>query len=586
MIQKLRYIFNRKDKIKIFFLMIMIIIGSFLQLLGVTAFMPFIEIVMEPGKIFETEITAMVYQRLNLSSTDVFLAIMAVAIIGVYIIKNIYLSILQNSILKFSYRTRMNLAVRLLTTYMHEPYIFHLGKNIAELQRSLQVDTNQFMMLVNNTLQIIAEAMVCIVIGLYLFDTSHSITGAVLGLMAVCLGLFLFISKKVSTKLGEENQRYNALLFQWINQSLGGIKEVKVLQREEFFIDSYRKNYKKLIRGARINELLSAVPRYIMEAVCITGLLVAVIIKMFFGFAGKEVSDFIPQLAVFAVASFQLLPAIGKMNAFANSIMYCLPSLDMIYNDLREIEKMPENLQPAKREGKKRTFQNGIHVEHVTYQYPGAERPVLKDVDINIPIGSTVALIGASGAGKTTLADIILGLLPPCEGRIMADDMNVYDDLAEWHRHLGYIPQSIYLSDDTIRNNIAFGIPEAEIDEKKIKAALEKAQLTEFVDSLEKGADTFVGDRGVRLSGGQRQRIGIARALYHDPDILVLDEATSALDNETEQAVMEAIESLQGTKTMIIIAHRLTTIRNADAIYEIGEGIAVKREKDEVIKEG
>jgi len=342
MIQKLRYIFNRKDKIKIFFLMIMIIIGSFLQLLGVTAFMPFIEIVMEPGKIFETEITAMVYQRLNLSSTDVFLAIMAVAIIGVYIIKNIYLSILQNSILKFSYRTRMNLAVRLLTTYMHEPYIFNLGKNIAELQRSLQVDTNQFMMLVNNTLQIVAEAMVCIVIGLYLFDTSHSITGAVLGLMVVCLGLFLFISKKVSTK------RYNALLFQWINQSLGGIKEVKVLQREDFFIDSYRKNYKKLIRGARINELLSAVPRYIMEAVCITGLLVAVIIKMFFGFAGKEVSDFIPQLAVFAVASFQLLPAIGKMNAFANSIMYCLPSLDMIYNDLREIEKMPENFTVVK----------------------------------------------------------------------------------------------------------------------------------------------------------------------------------------------------------------------------------------------
>ena len=393
--------------------------------------------------------------------------------------------------------------------------------------------------------------------------------------------IFFIISKKVSSKLGRQNEFYNAKLFQWINQSLGGIKEVKILQREKYFIDSYRTNYKKVIWGARVNELLAAVPKYIVETVAIVGLVLAIIVKLLFGHGALE--TFVPQMAVFAVAAFRLLPSVGKINAYVNNVMYTKASLDMIYQDLCEIEKN----KPIEVEWEGKTenwkFMKGVFAEHITYHYPDSDTEVLHDITLEIPKGKTVALIGPSGAGKTTLADIILGLLPPVSGVVRMDDKNIYENLRSWRQKLGYIPQSIYLSDDTIRNNVAFGIYEDQIDDDAIWKALEKAQLKDFVQGLEKGLDTYVGDRGVRLSGGQRQRIGIARALYHDPEILVLDEATSALDSSTEQAVMESIESLQGLKTMVIIAHRLTTIKNADLIYEVVEGKVIQRKKEDIL---
>ena len=324
--------------------------------------------------------------------------------------------------------------------------------------------------------------------------------------------------------------------------------------------------------------MISILPKYIVEAVCMTGLLLAIIIKMFFGEA--DIIYYIPQLAVFAVAALRLMPSVGKINEYLTSILYALPSVDLVYHDLDEIASYVE--QQDKEVKETWNLEEEIHVEKVTYAYPGVEEPVIKDADFIVPKGKTVAFIGASGAGKTTMVDIILGLLEPQSGKIMADKLNIHEKPKTFHSQVGYIPQVIYLSDDTIRNNIAFGVEGQDIDEAAVKEAVKKAQLTEFIDSLPNGLDTIVGDRGVRLSGGQRQRIGIARALYHDPEILVLDEATSALDNETEAAVMEAIENLQGTKTMIIIAHRLTTIRNVDIIYEVGDGNVVEKSKDEV----
>lgn len=582
MIRKLRYIFSRKDKIKLVLLLVMITGGSFMELLGVTVFMPFIQVVMNMSYIHTNKWLSLAYNTFHFNSDEMFLAVLALGICAVYVIKNVYLSLMQNMVLKFSYSTRMDIATRLLVSYMEEPYTFHLGKNVAEMQRSLQMDTNQFMLLINAALQMVAEVMVCLIMGIYLFDTSHSITAVVGGLLIICVGFFFIIAKRVSHRLGRKNEIYNAKLMQWINQSLGGIKEVKVLHREKYFVDEYRENYKVVVHGAKLNELLAALPKYIVETVCISGLLLAVILKMFFGFQGKEVSDFIPQLAAFAVAAFRLMPSIGKLNAYFNNIMYCLPSLDLIYKDLTEVQDAEQHsiLEQADESW---IFQKEIRISHVTYHYPDTNVPVLKDIDFSIKKGETVAFIGSSGAGKTTLADIILGLLEPSEGRIMADDLDVFKNLATWHKQLGYIPQSIYLSDDTIRNNIAFGIKEQDIDDKAVEEAARKAQLYDFVDSLDKGFNTFVGDRGVRLSGGQRQRIGIARALYHNPSILVLDEATSALDNETEQAVMEAIDSLRGEKTMIIIAHRLTTIRNVDIIYEVGGGKITQKNKSEVL---
>ena len=581
MIQKFRYIFSRADKFKLVGLVVLMIIGSVLELLAVAVFNPFIEVMMQTSSIADDSFLQFFFQHTNIDSVEGYLIALSFIIAVIYVVKNVYLTFEQNAILSFSYRTRMNLATRLLTTYMNEPYTFHLSKNIAEMQRCLQTDTSQFMSLINSCLQLAVEFVTCLALGVYLFHTSHSITVLIGLLLGLCVFIFFIISKKVSSKLGRQNEFYNAKLFQWINQSLGGIKEVKILQREKYFIDSYRTNYKKVIWGARVNELLAAVPKYIVETVAIVGLVLAIIVKLLFGHGALE--TFVPQMAVFAVAAFRLLPSVGKINAYVNNVMYTKASLDMIYQDLCEIEKN----KPIEVEWEGKTenwkFMKGVFAEHITYHYPDSDTEVLHDITLEIPKGKTVALIGPSGAGKTTLADIILGLLPPVSGVVRMDDKNIYENLRSWRQKLGYIPQSIYLSDDTIRNNVAFGIYEDQIDDDAIWKALEKAQLKDFVQGLEKGLDTYVGDRGVRLSGGQRQRIGIARALYHDPEILVLDEATSALDSSTEQAVMESIESLQGLKTMVIIAHRLTTIKNADLIYEVVEGKVNQRKKEDIL---
>ena len=583
MVKKLRYVFDRKDKIKLVGLAILMVIGSVLELLAVAVFNPFIEVLMQTSSIEDDSFLKLFFTHIHLNGIEQYLVVLSALIAVIYLVKNIYLSFLQNVILSFSYTTRMNLATRLLTTYMNEPYTFHLSKNIAEMQRCLQSDTSQFMSLINSCLQLTVEMVTCLALAAYLFHTSHSITVVIGVLLLLCIGLFFMISKKVSSRLGRQNENYNAKLFQWINQSLGGIKELKILQREEYFIDSYKTNYKKLIWGARVNELIAALPKYIVETVAMVGLVFAIIIKLLFGHGALE--TFIPQIAVFAVAAFRLLPSVGRVNAYINSIMYNKASLDMIYDDLKEIDSEPVQEIEWQEKKEKWIFTKGVTVEHVSYHYPDSDVEVLHDISLEIPKGKTVALIGPSGAGKTTLADIILGLLPPVSGVVRMDQHNVYENLRSWREKLGYIPQSIYLSDDTIRNNVAFGIYEAQIDDNAIWKALEKAQLKEFVQGLENGLDTYVGDRGVRLSGGQRQRIGIARALYHDPEILVLDEATSALDSSsTEQAVMESIESLQGLKTMIIIAHRLTTIKNADLVYEVSGGNVTLRDKNEVIR--
>lgn len=582
MINKLRYVFNRKEKIQLIGILLIIIFGSFMELLGVSVFMPFIQILLDPEAIQNNELLDFFYRAFHFKTVEGYLSAIAVIICFVYLFKNIYLTFMQNIMLKFSYKTRMNLATKLLTTYMSQPYTFHLEKNIAELQRNLQYDTNQFMLLVNAGLQFLAECAVICCLGVFLFHTSHSITIVIMLLLVVCISVFFVISKKISTRLGRENEENNARLYQWINQSLGGIKEVKVLNREEFFVKSYKQVYKRLIKGAKNNEMLAAIPKYIVETVCMVGMLVAIIIKMYYG--RNDFQVFVVQLSVFAVAAFRLLPSVGKINSYINSIMYSKSSLDMIYCDLKEIEGCDIIDLKKSDKIKKWEFKDKIELANIAYHYPDSEKLVLSDINLSIRKGETIALIGTSGAGKTTLADILLGLLRPVTGRILVDGKNIYDNMDAWHYMLGYIPQNIYLSDDTIRNNIAFGIAQEEIDDAAIVKALKKAQLYDFVQTLEKGLDTYVGDRGVRLSGGQRQRIGIARALYYDPEILILDEATSALDNETETAVMEAIETLKGRKTIIIIAHRLTTLKNADAIYEVSGGRVFERKKEDVIR--
>lgn len=581
MLTRLGYIFDKRDKWKIGALLAAVVIGSFLELLGVTIFMPFINIIQEPGEIRRKWYLKLFYDLFHFQSAKSFLAALSAVIIAIYIIKNLYLIIEKSYIYRFSYNTQMKLSTRLLETYMKEPYTFHLNKNIAELQRSLQEDTAKFMQVILYSLELVAELAVCFVLVIYLLFVSKSITVIVLGLLVVCVGSFLLLTRKYSRKLGQDNQGYQGRIYQWMNQALGGIKEIKILEREDFFTEEYRRYYEKFARGLRIARTISILPKYAVEAVAISGLLVGIIVKLLLGEA--DMTYYIPQLTVFAVAAFRLMPSVGRINEHATNMLYALPSVDLVYHDLKEIEEYIEKQNSEVKEAW--NLQGSIEVQNVTYYYPDTEEPVIDNASLSIGKGQTVAFIGASGAGKTTMVDIILGLLAPQRGVVMADHINVHEKPRTFHAQIGYIPQVIYLSDDTIRNNIAFGVKQEDIDEQAVQRAMEKAQLTEFIESLPHGLDTIVGDRGVRLSGGQRQRIGIARALYHDPEILVLDEATSALDNDTEAAVMEAVENLQGTKTMIIIAHRLTTIRNVDVIYEVEDGRVAVKSKAEVFGE-
>lgn len=577
MFKQLGYIFSKKDKVTIFFLLIAVIIGSFFELLGVAIFMPFIDIVMNPASIQETPLINWFYNSLGFQTTEAFLTTIAVIIIFIYISKNIFIALQKNAIYKFSYHTQRSISTRLLKAYMKKPYTFHLNKNIAQMQRSMQEDTDLFTKGIIHAMELLAEVFVCIAIGVYLYMVSKSITVIVVSLLVICVGMFTYISRRYSRTIGQKNQVYKGKLYQWMNQALGGIKEIKVLNRQEHFINEYDNYFKGYVHGLRVNRLIGVLPKYVIESVSITGLLLAVILKMYLG--QKDIAEFVPQLAAFAVAAFRLLPSVGKINEHMSATLYSAPSLELIFHDLKEIENTQEENKGEELEWR---FKNEMTVKDLIYHYPDSEENVICGAEFSIRKGETIAFIGSSGAGKTTLVDILLGLLQPQYGKITADDLDIRKNIKVWQKEIGYIPQVIYLSDDTIRNNIAFGVKKADINDEAAIEAAQKAQLYDFINNLPDGMDTYVGDRGVRLSGGQRQRIGIARALYHNPEILVLDEATSALDNETETAVMESIERLQGTKTMIIIAHRLTTIKNVDHIYEVIDGKVEIRTKEEI----
>lgn len=584
MFKQLTYIFNRKEKVQIVILFLAAIIGSLLECLGVGVFMPFVNVLMDASAIQDTWYLQLFYEKLHFRSAESFITGLTIAIITIFVVKNVYLIVEKYAIYRFSYNTQRKISVRLLEAYMSEPYTFHLNKNISVLQRSMQEDANLFATAVIHFMELFIEITVCIALGISLFCISRSMTVIILGLLIICVGIFTAVSKKFAKGFGRECQEYKAKIYQWMNQALGGIKEVKVLNRESFFVTSYQTYYKKYAKGLRISRLLAAIPKYIVEMVSMTGLLIAIIIKLKYG--RTDIVTFIPQLSAFAIAAFRLMPSVGRINEHVTNIMYAVPSIELVYEDLRDVEGQEVDeaeIQEEAERNKEWKFERELEIKKVCYHYPDVEENVIDHVDFKIRKGQTVALIGESGAGKTTMADIILGLLSPQYGRIKADGVDIFKSIDQWHKNIGYIPQTIYLSDDTIRNNVAFGVFEEEIDENAVIEALKKAQLYEFVEGLIDGMDTIVGDRGVRLSGGQRQRIGIARALYHDPEILVLDEATSALDSETEAAVMEAVDSLRNEKTMIIIAHRLTTIQNADVIFEIVNGKAEVRAKEQVL---
>ena len=577
LLSKLGYIFDKRDKWKLVLRTAAIVVGSFFELLAVMVFVPFIDVLQNQNIIQDRWYLKAAFNLFHFRSNKSFVALISVGIIGIYVIKNIYLILEKDYIFRFSYNTQMKLSTRLLAAYMKEPYTFHLNHNIAILQRSLHEDTSRFMQVILYALELGAELMVSGVLVIYLLVVSKSITIIVLGFLAAFVGGFLMISRKYSRRLGLENQGYQGKIFQWMNQALGGIKEIKIARRERYFINEYSKCGAGYVSAVQRYNLYNATPRLLIETLAIAGMILYLMIQLL---QGTAAADIVPQLGLLAVAAMRLIPCANRINNHLTSISYFEPFFMGVSDNLQE-EIRDENVDYSaetylrKEEVEKLPVRKEIVLQDITYKYPNSETLIFDHAVMKIPIGKSVGIVGTSGAGKTTIVDILLGLLQLESGRILADGVEVREHYASWLKNIGYIPQSIFMIDSTIRRNVAFGCPDEEIDDDKVWEALREAQLDEFVRGLPEGLDTGIGERGIRISGGQRQRIGIARALFEDPEVLVLDEATSALDNETEAAIMDSINRLHGRKTLIIIAHRLQTIEKCDMVYRVVDGKAV-----------
>ena len=577
MLKKINYVLNRKQKIQLVLLLAVIFVGAFVELLGVSAVLPVINVALAPETIDETWYLAEIKRIMGFTQPSQILKFLAAVLILIYILKNIYVMMMYSFQYRFIYNNQRYLSVKMMKCYMKQNYLFHISKNVAEFQRNITNDVNGFFTVALNVLQFLAEMSVCVVIVIFLLIQDWAATIAAASFLFVFLLIFTRFFRVVLVRKGEESRQVNVQVTKWLFQAFSGIKEIKVTNKEPFFIERYDRQYKKCAEVQRQQSILTALPRPIMETVCISSLMLVLIVKL--QMDNADMTSFISTISVFAVAAFRMLPSFNRITGYLGGMMFNKPAIDAVYKDLVEIEGLNKIADYSKSEEETLELENEIRLDNVSFKYPETDRWILKNASLEIKKNSSVAFIGASGAGKTTLADLILGLLEQQEGTITVDGSDIREHMHSWHEIIGYIPQTIYLMDDTIRANIMFGIDEEQIDENIIQRVLKEAQLDEFVASLKDGLDTIVGDRGVKLSGGQRQRIGIARALYRNPKVLVLDEATSALDNDTEKEVMAAIEGLHGTRTLIIIAHRLSTIKNCDVVYEVGDGKAVMREK-------
>lgn len=582
MIRKVNYILDKKQKVKLIALLAIIFIGALMELLGVSSILPLINVVMDSSMIDNTWYLIFIKNTFNFSEDKQVIIFLTCALIAIYFIKNIYITMQYNMQYSFIFNNQRRLAVKMMNSYMRQNYLFHVSRNVAELQRNVTEDVNGFYTVVLNILQLISETSVCIVLVLFLIK-KDLMTTLVLSMLIVLFALlFGVLFKKILVKKGIENRNVSIRLTKLVLQSFSGIKEIKVTNSEKFFLDNYDKTYKRFTVLQRQQTMLSFISRPTMEALCVGGLLLSLIIRLVF--FDQDIASFIPSLSVFAIAAFRMLPSFNRISGYLSTVMFNKNAIDVLYSDLTDINNLDENISFEEENCTDIVpLQEGIELRNISFKYPGIDKWILYKVSMCIKPNTSVALIGTTGAGKTTLADVILGILTPQEGSILIDDKNITDNMSIWHKYVGYIPQSIYLMDDTIRANIAFGISAEAINEEEIWQSVRDAQLEEFVRSLPKGLNTVIGDRGVKLSGGQRQRIGIARALYRNPQVIILDEATSALDNETEREVMAAIDGLHGKRTLIIIAHRLSTIKNCDVIYEVGGAKVVNVDKNKIL---
>ncbi|MGF1498611.1 MAG: ABC transporter ATP-binding protein [Elainellaceae cyanobacterium] len=553
-----------------------------LEAVGIGLIGPFIALASSPSVINRNAGLNWIYETFNFNSTNQFIVAAAIAILVIFYIKSFMTFKVREYIFLFGLSHQGELRSRLLNSYLRLPYEFHLKNNTAFLIQNIVNETEIFC---NSTLLEMLNSTVSLVM-MTAFIVLLLITDAISTLIISLILLFAFalvvqFRKRIS-RWGKTASSTKAEMIRIINHSLGGLKETRVIGCEPFFEQQLKEQARHYAESCSSLMSFGMMPRIVIEALIITFVLGLTSISLLLG---RDTDNLIATLGVFGVVAIRLMPVAAQLTSGMTKLRSSSYVVDKLYFDLKQIEQLTGKSLPAAQlnghaiapnSSGSLTFNRQIDLQDVVFQYEGAKEPALRRVNLALRKGESIALIGKSGAGKTTLVDLILGLLQPQSGDIKVDGQSVYGDLRSWQNMIGYIPQSIFLIDDTLERNVAFGVLDEQIDYARLYESLEAAQLSELVKNLPDGLKTRIGERGVCLSGGQRQRIGIARALYHERELLVLDEATSALDNETEQLVTEAIQSLNGSKTMIIIAHRLTTVEHCDRIYVMEKGQVVK----------
>lgn len=570
LIKKLFYLLPKGDPIKVAILFLLMLIAAGLEVIGIGMIPAFVSIVAAPEQVLNYGPVQGLLAFLGVTNDQDLLIWGSIALVGVFIIKSIYIVIFNYLEARYVFNRRYTISHRLMSSYMQAPYTFHLGRNSAELLRNITKEVNIIVnTVITNLLKMAREGLMTIAILVFLFAMEPIISLVVILFSGLGAGSFLLLTQKKVKAYGEQEQDHRKEMIKAINQGLGGIKDARVLNRENLFIEKFRVEAYNSTRLQAYIRYIQQVPKPVVETTAVLGMM---LISALMVWQGRPMSTIIPILTLFAMATVRLMPAVQQLSTMYTALRYNLVAVEPIYEDFIELEEYRNKFLADRRSTKKLPLEYAVKADQISYRYPGSDEKALDNVSFKIPKGEAVAFVGESGAGKTTVVDLLLGLLEPSEGKILVDGNNIQQQLSAWQQNIGYIPQSIYLADENLRNNIAFGIKSEEIDDDKVWEAIESAQLSEMLSHLPNGLDTMVGENGTRISGGQRQRVGIARALYHNPQVLVMDEATSALDNITEKEITKAIEALKGERTVIMIAHRLTTVQNCDTLYLMKNG--------------
>lgn len=541
---------------------LMTLVAALFEAAGVGLVFPFIKLISEPDWVAGFPFYRVLSDQIGPFAPDTVILAVGLALIGLFVVKNAFMMSFYLAQYTIAFGNVSRYAEKLLAHYMRAPYAMHLRRNSAELMRNVRELPQALFNAVVALIGLVTEGLVVACIAGVLLAVEPVATGWAAVLLGGMTGLFFALAGKLLRRWGAERLDYTASAQRALQESLGAIKDSRVLGREGFFVARYGRESLLLAGLSRKIQTVSQVPRLTLETMMMMGMIVVVLVMQRRG----EGADMLPRLALFAAAAFRLMPSVNRITQALTELRVSVAPLDALFTDMPKASVEAKGFEPQPR----LRLERDLVLERVSFTYPGSEQPALAGIDLRLGRGDTIGLVGPSGAGKSTLVDILLGLLPPTEGRILLDGRPVPD--GGWHGTVGYVPQSIYITDDTVRRNVAFGIADHEIDDEALYRALAHARLDDFIASLPDGLDTRLDEDGVRLSGGQRQRIGIARALYHDPDVLMLDEATSALDPITERDITAAIRALHGSKTVVIIAHRLSTVRHCDRLLLVEGG--------------